>query len=1641
MVVNGNTLAGNEWIDYSHTYYKIKVGSDGIYRIMGGTLAAMGIDTKNTAPARYQLWQGGKEQAILLSTNTNFTDNDYIEFYGTKNTIQLDTFMYKNWRKQLLNTEFSLCNDTTTYFLTIATPGVVTARIKNISPNYNAITVSEVTNYLHKEKLFFHDVYYSPLFEGLLKLKYSNFVGIEGFSFGPKELSSIQINTSNLDESSTLKSALRLRYGLNQSVNECQITFNGKLLGSYKINNKIIVVDTSYNLDNSSVKSSNTIELKNVGLGEDRNLLALAELSYPRKFIFDNKINQTITLNKGKNYFTFTGISNSTDETVYGYTLSSGQRIKFGVKDNKKKLYIDNPVTEDIFLYSDQNVNIVKTLEKKIFKKYDQFKASYLVITSKNFVSLPGADKAVDDYIVYRTSVEGGNYTCAKIYVEDLYDEFGWGNEHHLHSFKNFTYFLRKNNVSSKYICLIGKGREYLTWRVTDNPLIDNRTFFVPTYGDYPSDELLFTQGDESYSNFEIGRIAAETADDLANYLNKVKEFEDSSIHNQSIKDDYWRKRFLHLSGGGSVGEQSSIKNHLNNMKSIIETPQYGGDVSTFYKTTTDPIDEAISVKIRRLINSGVSFVTFFGHSGVGTWDINVEDPELWQNKGKYPIINSLGCFSGNIHTQYKGIGEKYLFLKDKGGIAFLASSGSALLDLQGIFGKDMYNYLNKDAYGSTLGDLIGLLKNKYKLNSDLGTLTLNQQLTLLGDPALKLFGSPTPDYTPDAKSLTTSPQIVGSGDKTFDVNFDVYNLGKFVDDSLQIRVIFESFDRNDTDTIFYKIKSPASRSSLKLTIPNKGINALGKNKLFITLDPFNAITEKPDPEAEQNNDLVSESGDIGYEFYVLDNTAKPIYPTEFGIVNKKPIFKVATSNAFAEEAAYIIQIDTTELFNSPSLYSTKVVSKGGSFNHDANIIFNNNTVYYWRVSPDSIDANVGFAWQYSSFIYLMNSPEGWNQSHYYQYKKNPLNFININDNRKFVFSSRLRNVEIINGKYVPEFIGYKVDFGNPAGSVRPWTFLDGGIGIALINPLDAVFTNNDPKGSFGSIATDAFGSVRCFAFRTNTKEDRKAIMDMLNNNVPDGFFVTLFSVYSSTTADLNTADWAKDSLVYGENLFSALEKRGAKEVRKLLGSKVLPYSFIYKNNEGEIAEDIGKDFNAVINTKLEFPYAGNTGEHLSVPIGPVKAWKNVLWNTENIEEKDTISMSVIGIEKNGAEKTLVSFSKDKNIDISSIDPKQYPIIKLKYNCTDLVKRTVPLLYYWRVLADPLPDIELASSLAFEIPDSVQQGQPITIKVGIANTTQANMDSLLTKYILTGESSTPVYNRIKPFAAQEKLIYTTSINSDKLLGNYTFTFELNPDSDQPEINKFNNIGIKRIKVTPDRINPLMNVTFDGSRILNEDIVSPNPLIKVELKDENKYLLLQNEEDIEISLQFPDLKTVTYTKGNPAFKFIKANSGDNNAAYVELTPTLSDGSYLLAVRGKDASGNFSGNLKYEVSFKVITKQSISNVLNYPNPFSNSTRFLFTVTGKIPESARIRIMTMSGKVVREITENEIGPIKIGQNMTQLAWDGTDDFGNKLATGVYLYRVIFKGDKGANVDLYENKAVDKYIQNGIGKLVIIR
>jgi hypothetical protein len=180
--------------------------------------------------------------------------------------------------------------------------------------------------------------------------------------------------------------------------------------------------------------------------------------------------------------------------------------------------------------------------------------------------------------------------------------------------------------------------------------------------------------------------------------------------------------------------------------------------------------------------------------------------------------------------------------------------------------------------------------------------------------------------------------------------------------------------------------------------------------------------------------------------------------------------------------------------------------------------------------------------------------------------------------------------------------------------------------------------------------------------------------------------------------------------------------------------------------------------------------------------------------------------------------------------------------------------------------------------------------------------------------------------------------------------------------------------------------------------------------------------------------------VKIDQSTPGFLFFPANK-ENRKAKVEYNPNwLDDGEYTLTVQLVDGSGNRSGVSAYEVNFEVVGKSSITNFYPYPNPFSTQMRFVFTLTGdREPDDIIIQIMTVTGKVVKEIHKSELGALKIGQNTSAFAWDGTDMYGNKLANGLYLYRVKTVID-GKQVELRSSQG-DNSFKEGFGKIYILR
>ena len=338
------------------------------------------------------------------------------------------------------------------------------------------------------------------------------------------------------------------------------------------------------------------------------------------------------------------------------------------------------------------------------------------------------------------------------------------------------------------------------------------------------------------------------------------------------------------------------------------------------------------------------------------------------------------------------------------------------------------------------------------------------------------------------------------------------------------------------------------------------------------------------------------------------------------------------------------------------------------------------------------------------------------------------------------------------------------------------------------------------------------------------------------------------------------------------------------------------------------------------------------------------------------------------------------------NMYIKSLNPVQIPYLQLMLYTKDAVTHTPSQMNKWQVFYTPVPEVALNPSIcSYFYGSDLIGGDTVKFKTVVQNVSDYTMDSMLVSaYIINSNGSRttiPELKLTKKLKPGDTTMIFCKMEHFRVFRTNSICLEVNPLNNtvtRPEQYHFNNIEFKSFIASGDRNSPLLDVTFDGIHILNDEIVSPRPNILMEITSDNKFLALNSADTSNIAVYLTNLNGNNPSPqriyfGGTQLQFTPAVLPDNRCK-VLYTPTLTDGTYELNVQAADRSNNLAAANSYKIDFNVVTKSSITNVLNYPNPFSTSTRFVFTLTGdQIPTYFKIQVMTITGKVVREITEN--------------------------------------------------------------------
>ncbi|MFK7953000.1 MAG: C25 family cysteine peptidase, partial [Ekhidna sp.] len=981
-----NAQLGNEWINFDQSYYKIKIVKDDFYRITQQELQAVGFPASTINAEKIQLFRRGEEVAIRVNATNNVLN--YLEFYGEKNDGRSDRGLYDEGDQPHML--YSLFSDTATYFLTYSLSANETGKRMAFSADKNTTGLTLESYHLEDSLQLFTSSYATGIkFGPRAEFSLSKYDNGEGWTGGFQSKNAFKDFAFKLENHvSGINPTLELVIsGGNSLDHNAQISVGPD-------NSSLAVIDNLNFSGWGSMAYSGEIDESLIGTNGELNVRVLAEgftgaaerfavayvrVFYPQTTFMQSEGNKIFTIDNPSTDKSWMRIQTSDPVNTDVFDISDTSNPILLAKTNSVANNYVEVVIPDVTnrhqVLATSTTASVSVLEPFTFRSYDFENNNYLIITH----SLLRKDgDPVNDYEVYRESTAGGGFEVLTINVNDIYDLFNFGDPSPLGISKLIRFHSSVSELN--HVFLIGKGFTPVL-KESQQPdksvtRLDSVFINVPTFG-FPGSDLMYTLGigtDARVPGLPIGRLNALKTSDVTAYLNKVVEMEALPY------DDLWRKDFLQLSGGSTDIELVEFANYINDFTDVIEEDFIGGRAFNTGKKT----DRAVEyIDIANRVNEGVGYITFFGHSGGNSTDIEIGEVSQtnfgFSNKGKYPLFLVNGCKAGEIFGNNVTFGEDWINTPNLGSVGLIAHADVALSSTLKDWSDLFYDigFANQEFIGKTVGEVMIEVSKNYFSSRGASNLNLTQlqQMQLQGDPAYRIFGADHPDYTINTSSTIASAidggQILSTQD-SMKISIVVKNFGKTTSDSLKVKI-----DRILADGAQYsyedKFERPLRQDSIEFFIPlDRTLVNDGINTFIVRLDPDNAIEELN----EMNNT-------ISIQVPIFAGSTFNLFPIDNGTQAASQVqFIWQSSNVNEETRSYDLELDTQADFmgsNKRTFQQTGNVLLRQDVDL-ASLSLTDSATIYWRTRFTNPASNESGEWVENSFTLINNVADGWGQ-------------------------------------------------------------------------------------------------------------------------------------------------------------------------------------------------------------------------------------------------------------------------------------------------------------------------------------------------------------------------------------------------------------------------------------------------------------------------------------------------------------------------------------------------------------------------------------------------------------------------------------------------------------------------------------
>jgi hypothetical protein len=415
--------------------------------------------------------------------------------------------------------------------------------------------------------------------------------------------------------------------------------------------------------------------------------------------------------------------------------------------------------------------------------------ADYIIITYPAF--LPAAKRLAE----FR-SIHLAGYTNPRVKivnVMDIYNEFSFGlqDPYALQYFVKYA-FENWQSPAAAFVTLLGdRSFDYRHLLTSSSPyIVPSIPYFANGYGQAPSDNLIACiEGDDLVPDLAIGRLSCDNLDEANNLVNKIISYPGDPGKN-------WKDNVLLIAGGRDAEDQLNFgfndqSEFLNNSylkpNGISNSKVYGfPDKPEYIKYHGGTPD------ILNALNNGCIIANYYGHGGLNQWDqlFTNNSIGLLNNGGRLPFISSLTSYTSHFEDQ-DSFGELFNKLPGKGSIGFFGSTGLTMWSVCSFVNDQLFaEIFNRK--NNVIGSAI--LNSKAGISGDGYIASQIALLSLLGDPAIELAIPRTTDFqvTPaDIKCIPLNPVL---GDTTL-IKLYVRNVGANFNDSVTINLYQTQID------------------------------------------------------------------------------------------------------------------------------------------------------------------------------------------------------------------------------------------------------------------------------------------------------------------------------------------------------------------------------------------------------------------------------------------------------------------------------------------------------------------------------------------------------------------------------------------------------------------------------------------------------------------------------------------------------------------------------------------------------------------------------------------------------------------------------------------------------------------------------